>query len=305
MVANMEVPAVGDERQRHAGDRHDAQGHPDVLERLEREPADDAGGHQGAEQVLGPDRDPHAAPQHHAEQHDEQAGPDEAELLARDGEHEVGLLLRDELAVRLRAVEQPLAEPSAGADRDPCLLDVVAGALRVAGWGRRTPRTGRAGTASAHRACTAANAPNAPMAISAAIHRVGVFGDREDAEDDDADDDGRAEVGLQHDQRDRHQRHAQRQRDVGRAVVRPRRRGVSASSIGSATHSATLANSDGWIEKPAGQQDPRVRPVDGRADRATAPRSGRGPTHVDDGRVRAQRPVVEQRGHRRRGSARA
>ena len=46
------------------------------------------------------------APQDDAEQHDDQARADEAELLARDGEDEVGLLLGDELAGGLGAVEE-------------------------------------------------------------------------------------------------------------------------------------------------------------------------------------------------------
>ena len=54
------------------------------------------------------------------------AGADEAELLAGDREDEVGLLLGDELAVGLGALEEPLAGQTAGADRDPGLVDVVA-----------------------------------------------------------------------------------------------------------------------------------------------------------------------------------
>src|SRR5512145_1672713 len=37
-------PAVGHQRERHTRHRHDAQAHPDVLERLEAEPAGDATG---------------------------------------------------------------------------------------------------------------------------------------------------------------------------------------------------------------------------------------------------------------------
>ena len=70
-------------------------------------------------------------PDHDAEQQDQDAGPDEPELLPRDGEDEVGLLLGDERRPCLRAVEQPLAEDPAVADRDARLLGVVAGAARV------------------------------------------------------------------------------------------------------------------------------------------------------------------------------
>ena len=41
----------------------------------------------------------------------------------------------------------------------------------------------------------------------------------------------------------------------------------SARIIARPTQRATLANSDGCTEKPAGQQDPRVRAVDARAQR--------------------------------------
>ena len=68
---------------------------------------------------------------HDAEQRDQHAGADQAELLAGDGEDEVGVLLGHEAGPGLRAVEEPLAEQPAVADRDPRLLGVVAGAARV------------------------------------------------------------------------------------------------------------------------------------------------------------------------------
>ena len=76
-------------------------------------------------------RDRQRPPDHHAEQRDQHAGADQAELLARDGEDEVGVLLGHEARAGLGAVEEPLAEEPAVADRDPRLLDVVAGAARV------------------------------------------------------------------------------------------------------------------------------------------------------------------------------
>ena len=115
-------PAVGHERQRQPGHRHDPERHPDVDEALEGEPADDAGGHQPAEGVGRADGDPAAPPQHDAEQQHEPAGADQAELLPRDGEDEVGLLLGDEGAVGLRPLEQALAEEPTRADGDAGLL---------------------------------------------------------------------------------------------------------------------------------------------------------------------------------------
>ena len=70
-------------------------------------------------------------PDHHAEQRDQQRRADQAELLAGDGEDEVGVLLGHEAGLGLRAVEEALAEEAAVADRDPGLLGVVAGAARV------------------------------------------------------------------------------------------------------------------------------------------------------------------------------
>src|SRR6266542_699105 len=90
--------AVGHERQRQAGDRRQAEVHPDVLEGLEREPADDAD-RQQASGAVGVCRDPQAAPTQHGEQHDDQPGAEQPELLAGNAVHEVGLLLGHERAV--------------------------------------------------------------------------------------------------------------------------------------------------------------------------------------------------------------
>ena len=101
--------AVRDERQRDAGDRHDAQAHADVLEGLEAEPAGDAGGGDPAEDVVGVARRSTSARQITiAEQRDQHAGADQAELLAGDGEDEVGVLLGHEAGAGLRAVEEAL-----------------------------------------------------------------------------------------------------------------------------------------------------------------------------------------------------
>src|SRR5690242_10604052 len=125
--------AVGDEGQRQAGDRHDAQRHPDVHERLHGEPDRDPSGHQRAERLLGAGRDPQRAQDDQREQGDDDRGPGETELLPGDREDEVGVLLGDEVAGRQRAVEQAVAEQPARADRDLGLGGAVPGALRVRG----------------------------------------------------------------------------------------------------------------------------------------------------------------------------
>ena len=123
--------AVGDERQRQTGDGHDAQGHADVLEGLEGEPGDDAGGDDRAVELGGLAGDAAGAPQDDAQQQDDQPGAQEAEFLAGDGEDEVGLLLGDELPGGLGAVEEARAGQPAAADGDARLVGVVADAGRV------------------------------------------------------------------------------------------------------------------------------------------------------------------------------
>ena len=97
--------------------------HADVLERLEAEPAGDARPRRpGRTRRRRARRSPARARCTHAEQRDQHAGTDQAELLAGDGEDEVGVLLGHEAGPGLRAVEEPLAEQAAVADRDPGLL---------------------------------------------------------------------------------------------------------------------------------------------------------------------------------------
>ena len=57
---------------------------------------------------------------------------DEADLLGQHGEDEVGLLLRQEAQLALRALQEALAPDAARAERDLRLDDVVAGAERIA-----------------------------------------------------------------------------------------------------------------------------------------------------------------------------
>jgi hypothetical protein len=102
--------AVRHERQGDAGDRHDPQAHADVLEGLEAEPAGDAGGATRPKTSSAARAIARARQIDDAEQGDQQAGADQAELLARDGEDEVGVLLGHEAGAGLRAVEEPLAE---------------------------------------------------------------------------------------------------------------------------------------------------------------------------------------------------
>src|SRR5665647_521338 len=110
--------AIRHEGQRQPGHRHDAQVHPDVLEDLEGEPAGDADRDQAAEGVSCPGRDHQRAHDQEAEDQQQPRTPQEAKLLPCHREHEVGLLERDEPALCLTALEQALALPPAGTDRD-------------------------------------------------------------------------------------------------------------------------------------------------------------------------------------------
>ncbi len=155
-----------------------------------------------------------------AEQRDQHAGAEQPELLPRHGEHEVGVLLGHEPGAGLRAVEQPLAEQPAVADRDPGLLDVVAGAARVeVGVGEREEpvdlvlledaRRDR-GARGGHRATGEQRQPAARGA-----------GDRDHAEDRGRQHQHRAEVGLEQDQRRRQARDREHPDDVAHTPARP------------------------------------------------------------------------------------
>src|SRR5829696_9178204 len=122
---------VADERQRDPGDRHDADHHPDVHERLEQEHRGEPRTEQRPERVPGLPGAGEDAPQQGAEQHEDDNRADEPELLGQDREDEVALLDRKELAARLRPVRESRAEQPARSDRDLRLLHLPPRALRV------------------------------------------------------------------------------------------------------------------------------------------------------------------------------
>ena len=78
----------------------------------------------------------------YAHDHDEEDGQygnaaDKAPFLADSAEDEVGALLRNEIELGLRALQETLACESAGADGYPGLVDVVAGSHRVLGYAQQ------------------------------------------------------------------------------------------------------------------------------------------------------------------------
>ena len=265
MPGEHRAAAVRHERQRYAGDRHDAQAHADVLERLEAEPAGDAGRGEPAEHVVGAGRDHQRPPDHQAEQRDQDARADQAELLPRDREHEVGVLLGHEAGAGLRAVEEPLAEQPAVADRDPGLLDVVAGAARVEVGVREREEPvhlvllqqarGHGGHGGRHRATGEQRQPAARGT-----------GDREHAEDGGREHQHRAEVGLQQDQRRRQPGDREHPEHVAEAPAR-----AAATYVGALggperhpDHDRELGELRRLDRQPAEHQ-PRLRAVDRRA----------------------------------------
>src|SRR4051812_164289 len=73
--------AERDERERHTGDRQNADDGADVHERLHAEPRRDADGEQARELVTGPHRGAHAEEAERDEQADDEQRADEPELL--------------------------------------------------------------------------------------------------------------------------------------------------------------------------------------------------------------------------------
>ena len=100
-------PPVAEERQRQSRDRHDPEGHPDVDEHLHQQDARDPGrdDHRVAVHRLGGDDD--RAPQQDGEQREHARRTHEAELLADDGEDEVGVVVGHVGEGGLRALKEP------------------------------------------------------------------------------------------------------------------------------------------------------------------------------------------------------
>ena len=113
-------------------------------------------------------------------------------------------------------------------------------------------------------------------------------------EDHRRDDHRGAEVGLQHDQRERHRGEGQRQHDVDVA-----RLVLGVALLGEqhrhADHERHLGELRGLHREAGRQHDPRVRPVDGGAQRRQDRQQADQRQHVEHRRVGPQHPVVEQR----------
>ena len=106
---------VADEGQRDARCGDDSGHRHHVDERLHADPRRDASREQGAESVGRPKRGAHTAPRKEQERPEHSDGSDQSELLADDGEDEVGVGLGQPL-VLLDRVAEPDAEDPARAE---------------------------------------------------------------------------------------------------------------------------------------------------------------------------------------------
>src|SRR6185437_2260960 len=122
---------IADERQRDADDREEPGHHPGIDEDIHEEGQRDAAREQTRERVGRLHREVERAADDEGIEKEQHREPEESELLADDGEYEVGGALRQEIELRLAAVHPSLAEYASGADRDLRLNDVIAGAERV------------------------------------------------------------------------------------------------------------------------------------------------------------------------------
>src|ERR1700678_2270582 len=122
---------VADQRQGHADHRQDAARHAGVDEHIDEEAQCDGASGQARKSVLALHGQIQRASDHDAVQRQNEQLAQQAELLADDGEDEIGGPFRQEFKLRLAAVHIALAETPARADRDLRLDDVVSGAQRV------------------------------------------------------------------------------------------------------------------------------------------------------------------------------
>src|SRR3954454_20676200 len=130
---------VAEEGQWDPGDWHDPHVHADVDEDLEHQHRDDAAGDDRAEQVLRDGEDAQPAPDEQGVHRQHERGSDEAPALAHDREDEVGVVLGQEVELRLRrllAAAGLLTGPDGDA-RLVLLVALVGGVLRRLQEGRQ------------------------------------------------------------------------------------------------------------------------------------------------------------------------
>ena len=124
-------PAIGDQRQGDADDRHQPGHHRHVDHEEQEERSRDPVGQERGVSVAVRQPGEDAEPDDQCVKHQQGKGPDEAEFLGQRGEDEVGVLFGQEVQPRLCALHIALARPAAGAQRDLRLGDVIARAKRI------------------------------------------------------------------------------------------------------------------------------------------------------------------------------
>src|SRR5882762_10046268 len=110
--------SIAHQGQRHPDHRQQSGDHARVDEHVHEEGERETAGQQAREGILGLGGEIDGAADDERVQQEQQQQAEEAELLADDGEDEVGGALGEEFELRLAAVHPPLAEHAARADRD-------------------------------------------------------------------------------------------------------------------------------------------------------------------------------------------
>ena len=248
MVKRRADPPNDTNGQRHAGDRQGAGDGADVDDGLADDPAGDPGGQQGTEPVGGPQRRPHAEHGQGAEEDQHQGAADQPELLADDGEDEVGVGVGEEQPLGPAGAETD-ARPPAAAEGDERLGDLVAALLVVL---ERVDERHQPGPAVGLDDGQEASPPRSPPPRTTAMCRTGSPPTKRMLPVSDGHRDGRAHVGLEHHERRR------RSRTPARPAAAPpasRRRWRPAGRGGRRSRAAARA----WPAPTAGSGPPRCR----------------------------------------------
>src|SRR5437588_9995203 len=120
-----ERPAIAEEWQRNSSDRHEVDGHADVLEHVHQPTGEQSERDETTERVIRSLSDSHHSQKEREKEHDAECDADESTLLADDSPNEIRVLRWEECEALLWAVEISLAEPAAGANGYLRLNDVI------------------------------------------------------------------------------------------------------------------------------------------------------------------------------------
>src|SRR6202022_1877403 len=110
--------AIGNQRQGHANNWEQAHHHPGVDKEIKEKASDDPETQQAAEVIAASERDRKPVDDDQGIESKQPEPADEAKLLGQGRKDEVGLLLRQKAQMALAALQETLAEQSAGTERD-------------------------------------------------------------------------------------------------------------------------------------------------------------------------------------------